>query len=355
MLQVDPNPIVGSDLDEIASCGLDWSLLNGANILISGGSGLLGSYLVKSLLNLNKLYGLDIHVVCLSRNIENVKKRLNSCLENPRLDIVIHDITIPLPGNFSRAEYVIHAASQASPKYYGKDPVGTLKANTLGTSHLLDYCVSNNTRRFLFFSSGEIYGSTTNLDLPISEINYGYLDPIKVRSCYAESKRIGETMCASWAQQFGLHTSVVRPFHTYGPGFDLDDGRVFADFVKDVILAQNISLKSDGLARRSFCYISDATRGFLTVLLNGLQGEAYNIANPYSDVSIRELANILQDLYPERVKSVNFVNQPTDDTYMKSPIQYATPSIEKIMNLGWQPVIGIKDGFSRTIESFLCS
>ena len=355
MPQLDTSSIVCEDLKQITRSDLDWTPLRGTKILISGGSGLLGSYLVKSLLNLNILYNLDVHVVCLTRSLESVKKRLNSCLENPYLDVLIHDIANPLPDGFVNAEYVIHAASQASPRFYGVDPVGTLKANTLGTSHLLDYCVRSKSRRFLFFSSGEVYGVTQNPNSPISESDYGYLDPIKVRSCYGESKRIGETMCASWAHQFGLHTSVVRPFHTYGPGLDLDDGRVFADFVKDVVLARNISLKSDGLAKRPFCYIADATRGFFTVLLNGLRGEAYNIANPYADVTIRELANTLRDLYPDRVTRVNFIDQPTDNTYMKSPIQHATPCIDKIMQLGWNPEIGINEGFSRTIESFLCS
>ena len=355
MGHLDSNPIICTDLQEITCCDLDWSLLNGANVLISGGSGLLGSYLVKSLLMLNLIHDLDIRVICLTRNLESVKKRLSSCLTNPNLDVLIHDIANPLPDGFINAEYVIHAASQASPRFYGVDPVGTLKANTLGTSHLLDYCVRSKSRRFLFFSSGEVYGVTQNPNSPISESDYGYLDPTKVRSCYGESKRIGETMCASWAHQFGLHTSVVRPFHTYGPGLDLDDGRVFADFVRDVVLARNISLKSDGLAKRPFCYIADATRGFFTVLLKGLWGEAYNIANPYADVSIRELANTLRDLYPDRVTRVDFINQPTDHTYMKSPIQQATPSIDKIMQLGWNPEIGINEGFSRTIESFLCS
>ena len=252
MDQIDSNSIVCTDLRKITCCDLDWSLLNGANVLISGGSGLLGSYLVKSLLKLNLIHDLDIRVICLTRSHDSVKKRLSSCLENPSLDIIIHDIVKPLPDSFINAEYVIHAASQASPRFYGVDPVGTLKANTLGTAHLLDYCVRSKSRRFLFFSSGEVYGATQNPNSPISELDYGYLDPINVRSCYGESKRIGETMCASWAHQFGLHTSVVRPFHTYGPGLDLDDGRVFADFVKDVVLARNINLKSDGLAKRPF-------------------------------------------------------------------------------------------------------
>ena len=116
---------------------------------------------------------------------------------------------------------------------------------------------------------------------------------MNVRSCYAESKRMGEVMCVSWGQQYNIHTVIVRPFHTYGPGISFDDGRVFADFVADAVLGRDIVLRSDGLAQRSFCYISDATIGFLTVLLKGDRGEAYNIGNPEAEMSIRELADTI--------------------------------------------------------------
>lgn len=218
--------------------------------------------------------------------------------------------------------------------------------------YLLEHAVKSQADRFLFFSSGEVYGVPRDPDQLVGELDYGYLDPMNVRSCYAESKRIGETMCAAWAQQHGLHTSVVRPFHTYGPGMALDDGRVFADFVADVVAKRDIVLKSDGLAKRPFCYIADATLGFLTVLLTGGKAAAYNVANPEAEISIRDLATIVAGLFPERGISTRFDVPVSSDAYLKSPISRSCPSIDKIQGLGWFPTIGLHDGFRRTIQAY---
>ena len=349
----DSNPIIKQDLDCIAENSLEWSLLSGSTILVSGGSGLLGAYLVKSLLTINDAFDLGLHVICVTRNSKSVQKRLHDFQESNSLTILLHDITKPLPSDCPSADIIIHAASQASPKYYGSDPVGTLLANTSGTENLLNYAVSCKSSRFLFFSSGEVYGVPFDTSQPIAEQDYGYLDPIKVRSCYAESKRIGETMCAAWSHQYGLCANVVRPFHTYGPGMDLDDGRVFADFVSDVVNHRDIEIKSDGLTRRSFCYIGDATLGFLTVLLHGLPGEAYNVANPCTEISMKDLAYSLASLFPERGISVRFSVRPAEGPYLQSPAKYSCPSISKISQLGWTPGVDISEGFARTVHSYL--
>jgi nucleoside-diphosphate-sugar epimerase len=350
---LESNSIVGDDLDFIASANLPWAALSNKKILISGGSGFLAAYLVKSLLTVGRLYKLNLKVICLARNLRSVEHRLTSYLEDPYLSIVLHDISKPLPDNFPRADFIIHAASQASPKYYGVDPVGTLLANSLGTAFLLEYAVRSQSERFLFFSSGEVYGVPLNTNQLIGEQDYGYLDPMNIRSCYAESKRVGETMCVAWGQQHGLHTSVVRPFHTYGPGMALDDGRVFADFVADVVAKRDIVLKSDGLALRPFCYIADATIGFLTVLLMGDKAEAYNVANPDAEISIKDLAVLVADLFPERDVGVKFEVPVSNNAYLKSPISRSCPSIEKVKKLGWMPTVSLEDGFRRTIQSYL--
>jgi nucleoside-diphosphate-sugar epimerase len=353
MIYRESNLVVQADIGSIARSGLSWEQLGGKTVLISGGSGLLASYLLKTLLVASDLYGLALKIICVARNLESANKRLASFLAHPGLTIIIHDISLPLAADFPAADIIIHSASQASPKYYGIDPVGTLLPNTVGTINLLNHAVKHRAIRFLFFSSGEVYGVPLDPQQPVTERDFGHIDPIQVRSCYAESKRVGETMCAAWHHQFGLHASVVRPFHTYGPGMALNDGRVFADFVADVVMGRNILLKSDGLAKRPFCYISDATLGFLTVLLMGSSGEAYNVANPNAEISIRDLAHTLANLFVDRGIGVNFAPPPPDNSYLKSPILQSCPSIDKIMNLGWQPCVGIEEGFRRTIESYL--
>lgn len=312
----------------------------------------MGAYLIKSLLTISRLNKLNIRVICIARNNRSVEVRLSAYLGAPDLSVVQHDISQPIPKDFPRADFIIHSASQASPKYYGIDPVGTLLANSAGTMYLLEHAVKSQADRFLFFSSGEVYGVPRDPDQLVGELDYGYLDPMNVRSCYGESKRIAETMCVAWAHQHGLHTSVVRPFHTYGPGMALDDGRVFADFVADVVAKRNIILKSDGLAKRPFCYIADATVGFLTVLLTGGKAEAYNVANPEAEISIRDLATLVAGLFPERGISTQFEVQVSSDSYLKSPISRSCPSICKMQELGWTPNIGLHEGFRRTIQSF---
>ncbi len=309
--------------------------------------------MIKSLLLINLRHALNVKVICVARSIRSVDARLSAHLGSVDFSLVQHDVSKPLPNDFPRADFIIHSASHASPKYYGVDPVCTLLANTAGTMFLLEHAIRSQAEKFLFFSNGEVYGVPVDVNLPVGEQDYGYLDPMNVRSCYAESKRIGETMCVAWAQQYGLHTSVVRPFHTYGPGMALDDGRVFADFVADVVAKRGIVLKSDGLAMRPFCYLADATIGFLTVLLRGGKGEAYNVANPAAEVSIRELANIIAGLFPDRVTGTHFEISLNSDAYLKSPISRSCPSIAKSNGLGWSPTTGLKDGFRRTIQSFL--
>jgi len=347
------NFVISEDLNRIASCGLDWSSLANSTVLVTGGGGLLGAYMVRSLLRINDIFSLNIRTICLSRSQVSIEYRLFDVLTDPQLDVILHDISLPLPDSLPSSDYVIHAASQASPKYYSIDPVGTLSANTLGTANLLAYCQKCKSERFLFFSSGEVYGMTPSSDGPISEVDYGYLDPMNLRSCYAESKRIGETMCASWSHQFGLHASVVRPFHTYGPGIALDDGRVFSDFVRDVVSKKDITLRSDGLATRSFCYIADATIGFFTVLLRGLPREAYNVANPACEISMRELAFTLSSLFPDFGIGVKLEPLSSNSSYLRSTNTHALPSICKINKLGWEPTTGVREGFSRTIQSFI--
>jgi UDP-glucuronate decarboxylase len=350
---IESNSIIQSDLEQIVISDLPWTGLSDMTVLITGGSGFLASYLVKSLLEASDQYNLNLKLICVVRSLNSVKARLTDYLTHPGLNIVVQDISRPFPTDFPAANAIIHSASQASPRYYGLDPVGTLMANTVGTVHLLNHAVKCQSTNFLFFSSGEVYGVQSDPDLLVTEDDYGYVDPLDVRSCYAESKRVGETMCTAWSEQYGLHTTVVRPFHTYGPNIALDDGRVFADFVADVVARHDIVLKSDGLAQRPFCYISDATVGFLTVLLKGKTAEAYNVANPNAEISIRNLAHVVADLLPERAVKVRFDISTDKKSYLKSPISRQRPCIDKISQLGWTPKIGISEGFERTIQSFL--
>lgn len=345
-----PNLIINEDLNNICTTALDWSQFDKKTILITGANGFLPAYLVETLLHLER-WGIKVKIIALVRNLAKASSKFGHHEQNNALQFLVQDVSEPILID-EKVDYIIHAASQASPKYYGIDPVGTLMANTLGTVNVLELAYRKNVTGMLFISSGEVYGEMPVAVKLIKENNYGYIDPCIVRSCYGESKRMGENMCVSWAAQYGVNVKIVRPFHTYGPGMLLNDGRVFADFVGNIVRNENIELKSDGSAIRAFCYLSDAIKAFFTILLKGKISQAYNMGNPFAAVSIKELANILITLSENERLQVIQRERKNDKEYLKSPIISNIPDIDKLKRLGWEPLVSIKEGFSRTINSY---
>lgn len=346
----DQHSVVTADLEFITGeYTIPWYNLKDKTVMITGASGFLAAYMVETLLFLNKTKQLNVTVIAVVRNRIGFVDRFKHHQDAENLICIEQDVSSTIKVD-CKIDFLIHAASQASPKYYSVDPVGTLSANTLGTAHLLELARTHKVEGFLYFSSAEVYGEASHV--PTTESDYGYLDPLAVRSCYAESKRMGENMCVSWHHQYGVPAKIVRPFHTYGPGMRLDDGRVYADFVADVVNGRDIVLRSDGLTRRSFCYLADATAGFWTVLLNGDNAKAYNIGNPDGEISIRDLANLVATLYPEKHISVNFEYRNEAERYLTSQISVTCPDITQARSLGWNPSTSIENGFRKTIESY---
>jgi nucleoside-diphosphate-sugar epimerase len=350
VLSVTRHPIIEEDLRKITSCPLPWDLLSGKTVLISGANGLVPSYLLETLLYLNETADAGIHTIALVRNRDRAMRRLGHLVHRPDMTLVVQDVRDPYSGP-KAVDVIIHAASQASPKFYGTDPAGTFLANVLGTWRMLELAREESSQSFLFLSSGEVYGRVQDPSVPVSETSFGSLDPFLIRSCYAEGKRAGETLCACWYSQYGVPTKVVRLSHTYGPRMDLDDGRVFADFVADLVARRDIVLQSDGSARRPFCYLADSTTGIFTVLLRGSKGEAYNLGAE-SDISISELAERLCRLFPERACKVVRQARERGDPYIPSPNSAGFFDLSKIKSLGWQPTTGIEEGFWRTLKSY---
>jgi UDP-glucuronate decarboxylase len=331
------------DYEQILSAPLDWQQFAGKRILVTGANGFLPAYMIETLLSLNeKVLSSPVKVVALVRDEERGLKRFFAYKGRSDLEIMERDICLRLqadPWLLQPFDYVIHAAAQASPIFYKTDPAGTIMPNVIGTFHLLNRVrdFSPDCKGFLFFSSGEAA-------MPI--------DPLDPRSCYGESKRMGETMCVAWANQFRVPAKIARITHTYGPGMKLDDGRVFADFTRDILNGGPIVLHSDGLAKRCFCYLADATVAFFTVLLKGEVAQAYNVANPDAEVSIKELAERLARLFNLKIEQSERIVASTSKVYMPSNDQGTAPSIDKIAALGWKPTTGIEEGFERTVKSY---
>jgi len=347
------NSIIIEDINQIIFRNLPWQTLENKTIFLTGANGMLPAYLVYTIIFLNKQKGLNIKLLVLVRSKEKALNKFSEFLGQDNFKLLVQDVSQPIVID-EKIDIIIHAASQASPKYFGVDPVGTINANVLGVNNLLILGRDNNIENFLFFSTGEVYGATNQL-AEIKEEDYGYIDILNVRSCYAESKRLAETMCVAWWHQYGIPVKIARIAHSYGPGMLPDDGRVFADFVFDVVNNNNIILKSDGSAKRPFCYISDCIVGLFTILFNGENGNAYNVANEKEYYSIKELVHILVGLFPEKKLTVEYQTPHNIDTsyYLKSPVTNVRLSVNKLMQLGWYPTIGVKAGFRRTIQSIL--
>ena len=353
-IAIHPDPIIAGDIARIISSDLEWHRLAGCSVLITGATGFLPAYLVEVVMALRHCPALVGHdpprVVALVRSEDRARAKFGHHLQDPNFTLLVQDVCARLPVDI-RPDFIIHAASPASPKYYRDDPVGTIGPNTVGTEYLLERAADVGAKGFLFFSSSEIYGDLPETMIPTRESDVGVLDPIDPRNCYAESKRLGEALCIAYHRQFGVAASIVRPFHVYGPGMRFDDGRVFADFAASVVQGRDIELLSAGTASRSFCYLGDATEGFFRVLLCGESGTAYNLGNPDCEVSIAELAEILTALYPEKGLKVIRAVRKAGDPYMPSKVERSCPDIGRLRSLGWRPSIDIGTGFRRAIDS----
>ncbi len=327
------NPIIQQDIESIVSAPLPWKEFEGATVLITGGAGFLPAYMVETLLYLNKeVLSKPCRITVMVRDERRAKERFREHIHDPYFSIWHDDVSCIRTSNLY-TDYIIHAASPASPKSYISDPTGVIAPNVVGTRMVLNGAYAS-CRSFLFFSSGDA-------GLPI--------DPLDLRACYGESKRMGETMCAAWHRQFGVPAKIVRISHTYGPGMRLDDGRVFSDFTRDILNGGPIVLNSDGSAHRAFLYLAEATVAFFTVLLKGEPAKAYNVANPYSYTSIADLAKRLGVWFNIPVER----RGEKIDTPIPRAVEGTGPyDITRLKALGWNPSIMLQEGFSRTVESY---
>jgi len=326
----------------------------GKTILLTGAAGFLGSHFLHYFLALNDscLAGQPCRLIAWDNFARGAPPWLESI--PPRPDLLCETRDIVQKQSLAPVDFIIHAASIASPVFYRKHPIQTMDANVTGLRHLLDAAVARPVESFLFFSTSEIYGDPDPANIPTGETYRGNVSCTGPRSCYDESKRYGETLCVNFWQVHHVPVKIVRPFNNYGPGLKISDRRVLPDFFRDVLAGRNLVLLSDGRATRTFCYISDAINGYLRALLSGHQGESFNIGADAPEISMRALAEMVVKVSGQHLRVEH--RQSDDPKYLTDNPQRRCPSLEKSRRLlAYEPRVPLPTGLERMYQYYLAN
>lgn len=320
--------------------------LRDSSILITGGGGLICSTIADFLLNLNDTEHYDLHVYVADRSMEHTMKRYGDWANRQDLTILEQDVINPLPETL-QFDFIIHGASNASPAAFISEPVEVMLANFVGMKNVLDYAKEHHVKSVLYISSSEVYGEKQS-QTPYDESTYYMVDILNPRACYPSSKRAAETLCAAYAEEYGVHAVIVRPGHIYGPASNPKDNRAASQFARDAVAGRDIVMKSAGQQLRSYTYALDCVTAIVTVLLNGQSGEAYNISNPDSVVTIRQLAECMAEARGVKV----IFDCPTDAEQASfNMMSNSALTSDKLLALGWKGYFNLRNGVNATIES----
>ena len=336
------------DIKHTAELNIPWDKLKNKSLMLSGATGLIGSFLIDVILEKNVSDSLNCTIYALGRNEEKAKNRFSKWANDPNLIFIQYDVKKPLEAeNLGTVDYILHLASNTHPMLYSTDPIGTITTNIIGLQNLLNYSVDHDTSRFVFASSNEIYGENRG-DVELFDEEYcGYINCNTLRAGYPESKRCGEALCQAYKSQLGLDVVVARITRSYGPTMIMSDTKALSQFIKNGIEGKDIVLKSAGNQYYSYTYVADAVSGLLYVLLCGENGEAYNIADIQGDIRLKDLAQIIAGI---NGKSVVFELPDEVEARGYSKATKARLDGTKLKSLGWQPHYDIQTGMERTIS-----
>lgn len=347
-MRLDENKLYLEDIRLVAGLPLPWEKFQHKSILISGGTGLIGSFLVDVLMEHNQNRNMDCDIYILGRSEGKAESRFGYCWNDSRFHFILHDINKPLKsGKIPDIDYVVHLASNTHPIKYAADPIGTITANIMGIQNMLEFAYDHKAMRAAFASSNEIYGENRGDAELFDETYCGYIDCNTMRAGYPESKRCGEALCQAYIVQRNMDIVIPRFTRSYGPTMLPDDTKAISQFIRKAVNGENIVLKSQGYQYYSYTYAADAVSGFLTVLLCGKKGEAYNIADEASDIMLKDLAALIAKTAGSKVV---FENPDLREAAGYSRATKARLNGRKLQELGWKSVYDMKTGIERTVD-----
>ena len=342
------NEIYQHDIESVANFE-ELNKLTGSKFLITGATGMIASVIIDILMYYNNTIiesSKGIHIIAVSRNEAKARERFAAYWDSVFFTYLSQDISQSLP-ELGDVDYILHAASNTHPRVYATDPIGTITANVTGTYELLSYAAEHHCRRFLCFSSVEIYGENRKDVDKFDESYLGYIDCNTVRAGYPESKRLSESLCNAFAAQKGQDFVIGRFSRVYGPTMGREDSKAIAQFIRRAAAGEDIVLKSEGNQLYSYTYVVDAAAAALYLLLYGKSGEAYNVADEKSEITLKELAQILAAAAGSKV----IFELP--DAVERAGYSTATKALldtGKITALGWRASTPIKEGLEKTVR-----
>lgn len=335
-----------SDIDRVISYLPELDELAGKSVLITGACGMICSAVIYLFIGYNETHQRKIHILAAARSEGKTRKKFGDCFEKGYFDYIPYDAEEEIIGIDHQVDYIIHGASNASPNKIMAEPVETMVSNFTGLQRLLQFAKSNRTKRVLFISSSEVYGQK-NDEKSFREDEFGYINLLDPRNSYSVGKRAAETLCVSFAKEYGINVTIVRPGHIYGPTALMDDNRVSSAWMFMAARNEDIVMKSSGSQVRSYCYCLDCASGIITVLLRGERSTAYNISNPDSVVSIRGMAELIAHSAGVKILSEQASEK---DKAGFNPMSNSSLDSTRLLELGWRGLFDAPTGIDHTIR-----
>lgn len=352
------NKIFHEDMKSITDASyIPWAKLSNKTIFVTGATGLIGFNFISALAYAHLYKNIPLKMIALVRNQAKAETRFHELLEaGAPLEFVVGDLD-HIPEIDARVDYIVHGGSPTASKYFAEYPVETITANLNSARHLLELARKNHSEGFLFLSSMEVYGGIHQRE-KVDEHHASFVDTMVPRNSYPEVKRMVESLCACYAEEYHVPAKVIRLTQTFGAGVRKEDNRVFAQFAHSAMNHENIVMFTRGGTERMYLYTADAVTAILTVLLLGKDGEAYNAANEQTYCSIKEMAEtvanlpIIRDKFNGPVSVV--IDESKNDTKIYPPELYMDLDTSKLKTIGWTATSNLGDMFTRMIQTDIC-